>query len=909
MTYPTSTRGAPAERSPDLATIGRIVQEVSREIVLEKLIDQVLVVALEHGGAERGLLILSRDGAQSITAEATARRGTTTVRLRADLVTPVDLPDAVLGAVTRTGERVLLHDVAAGELSSDRALRERQVHSILCLPLRTEGELPGALYLEASTPHVFTPGRIEVLELLAAQAAISLRHAHLVAELREADHGARRRAEELERIIHGLPELIWTAQPDGVIDFVNRRFTEFLGVATGLPEGWDPPTFGWRTHIHPEDVDLVLAHWTTHLSRAVPYEHVFRVRRADGQYRWHLARGLPQRDDTGAVVRWYGIMFDVQDLTEAREQIQRQEHELRRLLDVVPQQIFVLGADMTNEYANKAILEYHGDMLANIPSDIDLANRMVHHPDDLQRLWDAGQQSFSQGTPLEVEARVLGKDGTYRWFLIRMNPLHDDEGRVVRWYGTRTDIDDRKKAEERVRQDERELRMVVDFVPDHLGVLDAQGNVLYANRAALEFTGLTLEEAVADPDPGAQVVHPDDLPAVRATLRGLAEGNGGEVEIRLRRRDGQYRWVLTRYVPLRDDDGRVVRWFATNTDIDDRKRAEERMQAENLALREEVDKASMFEEIVGASPSLQAVLTSVAQVAPTDSTVLLTGETGTGKELVARAIHKRSLRASRAFVGVNCAAIPSTLIASELFGHEKGAFTGALQRRPGRFELADGGTIFLDEIGDLPPDTQLSLLRVLQERQFERVGATRPMKVDVRVVAATNRDLHAAMDAGAFRADLFYRLNVFPIEMPPLRERVSDIPLLVAYFVDRYARQAGKTIRHVDKRTMDLVESYRWPGNVRELQNVIERAVIVCDSDTLAIDARWLSRETAPVPVRRLADELAARERQIIETALAESGGRVSGPSGAARKLGIPASTLESKIRALGIDKKRLKGP
>ena len=270
------------------------------------------------------------------------------------------------------------------------------------------------------------------------------------------------------------------------------------------------------------------------------------------------------------------------------------------------------------------------------------------------------------------------------------------------------------------------------------------------------------------------------------------------------------------------------------------------MRDENLALREEVDKASMFEEIVGTSPALRAVLTSVAQVAPTDSTVLITGETGTGKELVARAIHKRSPRASRAFVSVNCAAIPPTLIASELFGHEKGAFTGALQRRAGRFELADGGTIFLDEVGDLPPDTQLALLRVLQEREFERVGSTRPIKVDVRIIAATNRDLNAAIEGDAFRTDLFYRLNVFPIEVPPLRERPSDIPLLVAYFVERYARNAGKTIRHVDKRTLELVQSYRWPGNVRELQNVIERAVIICDSGTLTVDPRWLARQTAP---------------------------------------------------------------
>src|SRR4029077_19675763 len=252
----------------------------------------------------------------------------------------------------------------------------------------------------------------------------------------------------------------------------------------------------------------------------------------------------------------------------------------------------------------------------------------------------------------------------------------------------------------------------------------------------------------------------------------------------------------------------------------------------------------MFEEIVGTSAPLRAVLTNVSRVAPTDSTVLITGETGTGKELIARAIHKRSARSSHAFVSVNCAAIPPALIASELFGHEQGAFTGALQRRLGRFELADRGTIFLDEVGDLPADTQLALLRVLQEREFERVGGTRSIRVDVRVIAATNRDLNAAMAGGAFRSDLFYRLNVFPIEMPPLRERQEDIPLLVAYFLDRYARKAGKTIGSIDERTLEILQGYSWPGNIRELQNVIERSVIVSETDTRAIDDSWLGRES-----------------------------------------------------------------
>jgi len=337
----------------------------------------------------------------------------------------------------------------------------------------------------------------------------------------------------------------------------------------------------------------------------------------------------------------------------------------------------------------------------------------------------------------------------------------------------------------------------------------------------------------------------------------------------------------------------------------------DRLQRENLALRDEVDRASMFEEIVGSSNTLQTVLSRVAKVAPTDSTVLISGETGTGKELIARAVHKRSQRSGRAFVSVNCAALAPGLISSELFGHEKGSFTGAMQRRVGRFELADGGTIFLDEVGDIPPDTQVALLRVLQERQFERVGGTLPIHVDVRVIAATHRDLRTAIADGRFREDLYYRLSVFPIETPPLRERKDDILMLVEYFVQRYAKKAGKSIRTIEKKTLERLQAYNWPGNIRELQNVIERSVILSSADVFAVDDVWLSNESSQV-TQRVATPVPSAgeprtEREIIEAALAASRGRVSGPSGAAAKLQIPPSTLEHKIRALKIRKSQFK--
>src|SRR2546425_921057 len=352
-------------------------------------------------------------------------------------------------------------------------------------------------------------------------------------------------------------------------------------------------------------------------------------------------------------------------------------------------------------------------------------------------------------------------------------------------------------------------------------------------------------------------------------------------------------------------------------DLSEQKHADAEIRAlkdqlyrENLALRDEVDRVLMFEEIVGSSKALKATLSRLAKVAPTDSTVFITGETGTGKELIARAVHKRSHRAGRAFVSVNCAALAPALISSELFGHEKGAFTGAEQRRLGRFELADGGTLFLDEVGELPPEAQVALLRVLQDREFERVGGSQTISVDVRVLAPTNRDFGAAVAEGTFRQDLFYRLNVFPIRMPALRERGDDIPILVKYLVNRYAERAGKSIRHINKRTLDLFQAYDWPGNVRELQNVIERAVIPCDGETFTVDDTWLTPVVGPHAVATrssLVGNLVEHEREVIEHALREAEGIIGGPAGAAAKLGIPRQTLESKIKKLGIKRHRFK--
>jgi formate hydrogenlyase transcriptional activator len=595
-----------------------------------------------------------------------------------------------------------------------------------------------------------------------------------------------------------------------------------------------------------------------------------------------------------------------EDLEKAYNEAKKSEAELRKIIDTIPTLAWCNLPDGSNEFVNQRWCDYTGLS----PQEVQRVGcKVAIHPEDLPKWLDEWRTLVASGEGGEIEARLRRHDGAYRWFLIRVEPLQDESGEIVRWYGTNTDIDDLRQAEEKLRQEERELRRITDAIPQTIVVQGPDGSLIYANQAVLDYTGLTMEDVITS-DFRARIFHPEDLERLRDERRAaLARGLSFEIEERALRKDGQYRWFLIRYNPFRDEQGRLVRWYATGTDIDDRKRTEDRTRNENVALREEIVRSSMFEEIVGSSKKLRQVLTQVSKVAPLDSTVLILGETGTGKELIARAIHNRSKRSTRAFILMNCAAIPSSLIASELFGHEKGSFTGAVQRRLGRFESADGGTIFLDEVGELPLEAQVALLRVLQEREFERVGGSQTVSVDVRVIAATNKDLSAAVAEGTFRQDLFYRLNVFPIRIPALRERVDDIPLLVEYLIDRYAQTAGKKMRNINKKTLDLFQAYDWPGNIRELQNVIERAVILSDGETFCVDETWLTpvTPTSAATGVPLVANLVEHEKEMIEAALRETDGVIAGPSGAATKLGIPRQTLESKIRKLRINRHRFK--
>jgi formate hydrogenlyase transcriptional activator len=747
--------------------------------------------------------------------------------------------------------------------------------------------------------------------------------------------------------IDAIPTMAWCSSPDGSVEFFNQRWHDYTGLSFEEARGW-----GWKTVIHPDDLETVIDKWHGLLASGQPGEIEARLRRCDGEYRWFLARVEPVRDNLGEIINWYGADTDIEDRKRAEALLAAEKRTLEMiangapLADILQSLCDTIDAQSPKIISTAMLMDPDGKRLwpiagrripkswieaitpLTIGADVGscgtaaaLKRRVVVSDIAADPLWaDYRELALANGLRAAWSQPLLSKDqemlGTFAMYYREPRTPSESDLQLIEGAGhvaviaiegerTRTAL---AKASEEIKKSEAELRTIIDAIPQLIVALGADGKFLYANQAVLEYTGLTKEEV--ESQSFREVFHPEDTERLREKRdAAISRGAPFEYERRVRRRDGQYRWFLAQYKALLDEQGEVIRWYVTGTDIDDRMQAEERTRQENSALREEIDHSSMFEEIVGSSPALRKVLVQVAKVAPTDSTVLISGETGTGKELIARAIHKRSNRAGRAFIRVHCAAIPQSLIASELFGHEKGAFTGALQRRAGRFEAADGGTIFLDEIGELPMETQIALLRVLQEHEFERIGSTEPLKVDVRVVAATNRDLGHAVEGGTFRQDLFYRLNVFPIVVPPLRERVDDIAILVEYLIDRYAKKAGKKFRAISKKTLELFQAYDWPGNVRELQNVIERAVVLCDGETFSIDEKWLKRTSyRPLgPEVPLVATVVAHEKELIEAALAKAHGRVAGPWGAAAKLGIPRQTLESKIRSFGIDKHRFR--
>jgi len=729
-----------------------------------------------------------------------------------------------------------------------------------------------------------------------------------IEDRKSAEEQFRSNAEELQRSEFYLAEAqrvghmgSWAFGPDGFYYWSPELFRMF-----GLDPARKPPSVQeYLDCVHPQDRQSMAEHINGILAKASPLDVTKRIVRPDGEVRYIRcisASALGNQD----LKNYVGSAIDVTEHELLTQELRRREvylAEAQRLSQTGSFGWKVSNGEIFWSDETYRIFEYDR---AKKPT-LDLVVQRIH-PEDRAPQQEVIECASKTGTDFEHEYRLLLPSGSIKHVRALAQAFQDASGNLE-FVGAVTDLSEQRRAEALLGEQKAELRQMLDLTPQIIGVYGSNGERLYANRTALDYLGMSLDEWL---QAGlAASAHPDDSERLKTYAdRAFSSDTANELELRIRKHDGSYRWFLARFNPLRDEQGQITRWYSCGTDIEDRKQAEDRLRRENVALREEIDKTSMFDEIVGTSPALKSVLLRISKVAPSDSTVLITGETGTGKELVARAIHRRSARASRPFVSVNCAAIPRDLIASELFGHEKGAFTGATQQRLGRFELANGGTLFLDEVGELPTETQIALLRVLQEHEFERVGGMRRIQADVRVIAATNRDLQSAIGGGAFRSDLFYRLNVFPIEIPSLRERGTDVPLLVEYFIDRYARKAGKNIKRVNKKTLELLQSYPWPGNIRELQNVIERSVILCDSEIFSIDQNWLPQRPALTRELReveLPHRLLAQEKSIIEAALKDARGRISGPTGAAVKLGVPRSTLESKIRSLKINKNHFK--
>jgi PAS domain S-box-containing protein len=760
----------------------------------------------------------------------------------------------------------------------------------------------------------------------------------LASSLKQAEHVLDESEQNFRQIVDGIPGMVGVMNAEGEIEFVNKPILDYFGKP--LEE-----LKNWSNAIHPDDLQKALGAWMHSVKTGDRYDVDHRILRADGVYRWHNASGLALRDAEGRVVRWQILVTDIDERKRAEENHRRSEAYLSEAQQLSHTGSFGWDVGSGALYWSPEtfrIFEYE-------PTKITIEQALHRiHPADMMAVEQLMDRITRDKTDCDLELRLLMPDGSVKYLRVVGRPRMDEWG-SWEFVGAVTDITERKRAEDSLRRSEDALRADIEARKQ------VEANLLKNEAYLLEVQALTrtgsfrLDVATGkvtaspealrqyapqpDEDPSKPEfwfgrLHPEDSKrSIDLYEYSLRQGTDYEVEYRIVLPTGavQHEHVIGH--PILNGKGELIEVVGTVAEINQRVHAREkleaafaeikglkdRLQKENVALREEIDRSSLFDEIVGSSEPLRRVQIQVAKVAPADATVLILGETGTGKELMARAVHRRSKRSSEAFIPVNCAAIPHSLIASELFGHEKGAFTGAVERRIGRFESADKGTIFLDEIGELPAETQAILLRVLQEREFQRVGGTRPIRVDVRVVAATNRDLKADVEVGKFRQDLYYRLSVFPIQVPSLRERADDIPLLVEYFIARYAQRAGKRIEEIEKDTLDLLRDYHWPGNIRELQNVVERAVILSEGGTFSLDENWLTTPpadtAAPVNISfegmlRLSEE---RQKELIEGALSASGGRVSGAYGAARKLGIPRQTLESKIATLGIDKNRYK--
>jgi PAS domain S-box-containing protein len=717
----------------------------------------------------------------------------------------------------------------------------------------------------------------------------------------------------LDELLEQAPEAIALLNTRDEVIQVNREFTRLFGYSQA--ESYQKPINGL---IAPGDLGPEAEQLKKDLINGRRVERETVRQRKDGSLVNVSLLAVPVTTSSGMIGE-YAIYRDISMRKRAEQALLESEARLRAILDNSPNRIFL--KDISGRYLLINQEFEHG---------LKLSERDVLCKRD-EELFPAGQAAAFRANdlrviescaPMEFEEVAMQEDGPHT-AIVHKFPLKDWSGNVYAIGGIATDITARKQTEEELRRSEAYLAEGQRLSRTGSWSWNMLTGEVCWSREIYRIFGVDSTHTKPTLELFSHFVHPEDRATIQAVEDALREQDSIEYDYRVVLADGSLKYIHAATRSVRNEAGELVELVGTVMDVteqnlarnelqrafDEIKALKDHLYKENLVLKDQVDRACIGDEIIGDSPALRRVLDSASKVAPTDSTVLILGETGTGKELIARAIHKGSQRAAGPFISVNCAALPPTLIATELFGHEKGSFTGALQRRQGRFELAEGGTIFLDEIGELPAETQIALLRVIQEREFNRVGGTLSIPANVRVIAATNRDLHSAIASGNFRSDLFYRLNVFPIEAPPLRERAGDIQLLVRHFAEFYANKLGRRIVGVERKTLELLSSYPWPGNIRELQNVIERSVILCESQLLAVDERWfgsLQGETEQISAA-LPDQLEQHERRLIELELERSRGQVAGQQGAAAKLGIPVSTLESRIKTLKINKGRFR--
>jgi formate hydrogenlyase transcriptional activator len=815
-------------------------------------------------------------------------------------------------------------------------LKNRGVRSVCALPLTTVHRRLGGLAVGSTEADAYSSEEVNFLSLVANQVALAVDDALNFDASQRAKEALRASEESFRLIVDSIPGLVDTMTAEGELEFVSQQCLDFFGMPLDELKGWTTSDI-----VHPDDLSRVLATWRRSIEAERPYDSEYRIRRADGVYRWFHVRALPWRDAKGRIVRWYALQTDIDDRKRVEEALRASEESLRLIVDTIPGLVSTMNAAGEPQLFNRQLLEYFGRTPEKLKG---WATSDLVHPDDLLRVTADNTGPIEAGRPYDFEIRIRRFDGVYRWFQVRNHPVRDTENHVISWHTLLTDIDERKQAEDRLQL----LLDITNQVVSNLQLRDLLRAISASVRRVMQcdLVGVFLPDSeenrlqtfVLD-FPESKGFIREDYCSMEGSLGGFVfrtgkpwRGNASDIlQLGLKDEPAIPEGLKTGcFLPLvsrnrllgllglgrREENAfsQADMGFLTQVasqiaiavenalEYGQITEAKERLAEQKLYLEDEIRVEHNFEEIIGHSPRLKAVLESIRIVAPADSTVLIQGETGTGKEMVARAIHNRSPRKGQAFVKVNCAAIPLGLLESELFGHERGAFTGAIAQKVGRFELAHKGTLFLDEVGDIPLELQSKLLRVLQEQEFERLGSNRTQRVDVRVLAATNASLTQMVAEKKFRSDLYYRLNVFPVIVPPLRDRREDIPLLVRYFSNKHARRMGKQIESIPKEAMDALSHYAWPGNIRELQNLMERAVLLSMGSSLRVPLGEIVNGSDH-SAGSGGNALEQAEREQIVRALRESNWVVGGARGAAARLGLKRTSLAYKMQRLGISR------